>query len=59
MSILLFYYSFLNAAGAALIKSEINQSDGLNNFSDYINLLLTWKVLIGFTVVFGSALMLF
>ena len=54
-----FAYAFCNVVGAALIKSEINSKLSLNSISDYFNLLFNLKVIVGFVVVFGSALILF
>lgn len=54
-----FAYALTNVVGAGLIKSEINNNISLNNFSDFINLFYKPKVLIGLSIVFGSALILF
>lgn len=56
--LLCFFYALLNVTGAALIKSQIlNQS--LNSFRDYLHLLTNIKVIIGFSVIFISALVIF
>ena len=57
----LFYsiiYAFLNVAGASTIKYSI-QDFQLNSPRDYINLLLMPKVLLGLSVIFLSALVMF
>jgi multidrug transporter EmrE-like cation transporter len=51
-------YAVCNVSGAALIKTEI-AGRNLNSFMAYVNLLFTVKVIIGFMLVFVSALILF
>ena len=51
-------YALLNVTGAALIKSALNKQQ-LNSFSDYLQLLLNFKVIGGFALIFVSALVLF
>jgi multidrug transporter EmrE-like cation transporter len=52
-------YALCNVCGAAIIKSEIKLVAGLNNVSDYISLLLKWKIILGFAIIFSSSLVLF
>jgi multidrug transporter EmrE-like cation transporter len=51
-------YAMLNVGGATLIKSEISNRI-LANAKDYISLLLTPKVIMGFGIIGISALVLF
>lgn len=60
--ILLFYalcYALLNVVGAALIKVELLNTAVLNDAKDYISLLIRWKVIIGFVIIFIASLVLF
>ncbi|MEO9804485.1 MAG: hypothetical protein ABJF04_14620 [Reichenbachiella sp.] len=52
-------YALFSVIGAALIKSAINAYGKLITASDYIQLLLNWKVILGFLIIFGSSLVLF
>lgn len=51
-------YAVFNVTGAALIKSEL-KGHSLTSFQDYLNLLLTVKVISGFVIIFMSALIFF
>lgn len=51
-------YACLNVTGAALIKREIAKQT-LDSVKDYINLLLTPMVVLGFVFVFAAALVVF
>lgn len=50
-------YAICNVSGAALIKSELKNTE-LRSFADYFNFLLRYKVFLGFSVVFISAFIL-
>jgi len=51
-------YALMNSFGASLIKSQL-QTIELKSFHSYIVLLLNIKVIIGFSLIFISALVLF
>jgi len=51
-------YAIFNVTGAALIKSEL-KNRSLTNMKDYLDLLLTVKVIAGFIIIFLSALIFF
>jgi multidrug transporter EmrE-like cation transporter len=51
-------YAALNVSGAALVKSEL-ASFKLVFVKDYIQFLFRWKVMLGFTIILLSALVLF
>ena len=52
-------YALANVAGAALIKSEIKLISNLSSIDDYLKLIIKWRVILGFIIVFASALILF
>jgi multidrug transporter EmrE-like cation transporter len=56
--ILCAFYAALNVSGAALIKSQLKVST-LTSFQDYFFILFKWRVLLGFTIILISALVLF
>jgi multidrug transporter EmrE-like cation transporter len=51
-------YALLNVTGAAIIKWKLKDSQ-LIAFSDWINFLLSYQVIIAFIIIFFSALVLF
>jgi len=51
-------YAVFNVTGAVLIKSEL-KGHTLTSLHDYVNLLLTFKVIAGFVIIFLSALIFF
>tara|TARA_B100000886_G_C20073098_1_gene346674 strand:- start:188 stop:547 length:360 start_codon:yes stop_codon:yes gene_type:complete len=54
-----FFYALANVAGAALIKKEIKLIGNLSSIDDYLKLLFKWRVVLGFIIIFSSALILF
>jgi len=54
-----FFYALANVAGAALIKKEIKLIGNLSSIDDYLKLLFKWRVVLGFIIIFVSALILF
>lgn len=63
MNVQLFLYSLLyailNVSGAAIIKSEIKLIGNLSSIDDYLKLIIKWRVILGFIIIFASALILF
>jgi len=63
MNVQLFLYSLLyailNVLGAAIIKSEIKLIGNLSSIDDYLKLIIKWRVILGFIIIFASALILF
>ena len=51
-------YALANVAGVALIKSEIKLISNLSSIDDYLKLIIKWRVILGFIIVFASALIL-
>jgi hypothetical protein len=51
-------YALLNVTGAAIIKQQL-LGQQLSSFNDYFSLLLNYKVILAFGIVFASSLVLF
>jgi multidrug transporter EmrE-like cation transporter len=51
-------YALLNVTGAAIIKQQL-LGQQLSSFKDYFVLLMNYKVLLAFAIVFVSSLVLF
>jgi uncharacterized membrane protein len=56
--ILALMYAFLNATGASIIKNQL-VGKNLNGFTDYVRVILDFKVIFGFFVIFLSVLAMF
>tara|TARA_B110000971_G_scaffold21661_1_gene19628 strand:- start:2779 stop:3147 length:369 start_codon:yes stop_codon:yes gene_type:complete len=58
---ILFYclaYAILNVAGSTIIKNKLLNKN-LNTFSDFITLILDYKIISAFIIIFLSALLMF
>jgi uncharacterized membrane protein len=53
-----FLYALMNVTGVTILKFHIGNSQ-LNSFSDYMQLLFKPGVILGFSIVFLSALLIF